>query len=70
MVTGTADTACTFQLAKATGIFFLFSISDYSVYIALLFWLAVLIGLIRWLPNYLFFLRSQLLSERVQYDTC
>ena len=68
MVTGAAYTGCTFQLAKATGISFLFSISYYAVYIALLIWLAILNGLIRRLPEHLFFLRLQPLSNRGRYD--
>jgi hypothetical protein len=32
MVTGTADTACTFQLAMTTGISFLLPSSDYVAY--------------------------------------
>jgi len=69
MVTGTADTACTFQWAKETGVFFLLPISHYSVYNALLVWLVVLIGLIRRLMEHRFSLRSQLLPKRWQYDT-
>ncbi len=59
-VTGT-DTVSTFELAKATGISYLISISHYSAYIALPVWFAVLIGLIRRLLVRLFFLKSQLL---------
>ncbi len=56
-------TVCTFQLAKATGISFLLQISRYSVYIAMLVWLVILIGLIRRLMEYLFHLKSQPLAE-------
>jgi len=56
-VKGIAYTVWTFQLAKAIGISFLPSIFHYSVYIALLVWLAVLIGLIRSLMEHLFFVR-------------
>ncbi len=57
-------TVCTFQLAKATGMSFLLNVSHYSVYIALLVWLVVLIGLIHRLIEHLFFLKPQPLSER------
>jgi hypothetical protein len=49
-----ADTACTFQLGKATGLPFFFPISYYSIYVALLAWVVVFAGLLhRILRNFI-----------------
>lgn len=53
-------TACTFQLAKATELHFLYIISDYFVYIALIAWLATFVGLVHRLVSRL---SPALLSE-------
>jgi tellurite resistance protein TehA-like permease len=57
-------TACTIQLARATGLSFLLPIPRYFIYIALLAWLATFIGLIRNLlsPGVVVFQASQSLS--------
>lgn len=39
-------TTCTFQLVKATGLEFLFIIPQYFIYVALLAWIAVFLGLL------------------------
>jgi tellurite resistance protein TehA-like permease len=54
-------TACTIQLARATGLSFLLPIPRYFIYIALLAWLATFIGLIRNLlsPGVVVFQASQ-----------
>lgn len=47
-------TVCTFQMARAMELDFLYIIPRYFVYIALLVWLAVFVGLVRALANPLF----------------
>ena len=44
-------TTCTFQLAKATGLDFLYVIPRYFIFLALAAWLATFIGLVRRLVN-------------------
>jgi len=69
MATGTADTAYTFPIGKGKRGFLLFPISRTSGYIALLVWLAVLIGLIDRQMEHLLFPKSQPLPKRRANDT-
>ena len=48
-------TACTFQLAYAMDLRFLYVIPRYFIYVALLVWLMVFLGLVRSLARSLFF---------------
>ncbi len=48
-------TVCTFQLAKATGFDFLFTIPRYFIYVAMAAWLITFIGFVRSIGGVLFF---------------